>query len=74
MAVVRARTYRSFEESEDPTDPDKDRSVEVTGELEVRHVTALDYDQHLVGGIPVDPETIEPLEAGDDGDDPPEED
>ena len=64
--IVRARTFRSFEESDDPTDPDKDRSVEVVGEYEVRHVTALDYDQHLVGGVPVDPNTIEPVDTGDD--------
>jgi hypothetical protein len=31
---------------------------EVTGDLTVRHVATLDYDQYLVDGTPVDPKTI----------------
>lgn len=33
----------------------------VVGELVVRHVPALDYDQHLVGGTCVDPATVVPV-------------
>ena len=33
----------------------------VVGELVVRHVPALDYDQYLVGGIGVDAATVTPI-------------
>jgi hypothetical protein len=62
MARVRAKTFPSYEHSDDPTDPSLDEVREVEGELEVRHVPAPNYDQWLVNGEPVDPETVERIE------------
>ena len=50
MAIVTAMTYR-----------DDDRELparQVSGELTTRYVPTLDYTQHWVGGVQVDPTTI----------------
>lgn len=49
MEVV-AKTFESIEYDRLPQ--------EVRGTLTVRHIQELDYDQYLVDGIPIDPETV----------------
>lgn len=50
---IRAKTY-----------PDDDRELpekEVEGELKRNRVESLDYTQYLVGGVPVQPDTVQEI-------------